>query len=140
MKFFQLVYAAAMRRTYTIFVAASGCSTNVAVCKDQPRGLPSMRAADAHVVGTAVGDLPSCRHVPRLTFVIGHGDTIHFMKMQRHVEVFVTLRGGMMGMGALKAHILSAPRARVWRASYEHNAADIMSSTNDGVVVESGPK
>lgn len=64
-----------------------------------------MRAADAHVVGTAVGDLPSCRHALRLIIVVGHGFIIHFMKMQRHVEVFVALMGGRMGMGVLgEAH------------------------------------
>ncbi len=97
MKFFQLVYAAAMRRTSSRVVAISGCSTSDAVCKDEPRGLPSMRAAHAHVVGAAACDLPSCRHAPRLLVVVDHGDIIHFMKMQRHVEVFVALRGGGWG-------------------------------------------
>jgi len=105
MKFFQLVYAAAMRRTSSRVVAISGCSTSVAVCKDEPRVLPSMRAAHAHVVGTAGGDLPPCRHTARLITVVDSGLIIHFMKMQRHVEVFVALRGGRMGMGALgEAH------------------------------------
>jgi hypothetical protein len=58
-----------------------------------------MGAADAHIVGTAVGDLPSCRHAPRLITVRDMGLAIHLMKMQRHVEVFIALRGERIGMG-----------------------------------------
>ena len=99
----QLGSAAAWRRTSA--AGGRGCITSSAVCKDQQHSLPTVRAAHAHVVGTAGGDLPPCRHAARLITVVDSGLIIHFRKMQRHVEVFVALRGGRMGMGALgEAH------------------------------------
>ncbi len=65
----------------------------VAVGKDEEITLPRVSATDAHVVRSAVGDLPTCRHVQRLLAIFNIRAIINSVHMQRHVEVAAVALG-----------------------------------------------
>ena len=64
-----------------------GCTTVEAVGKDHIDSLPRMGSTDANVIRTAVGDLPTRRHVQRLSAIFDIRSIIDFVNMQRHVQV-----------------------------------------------------
>jgi hypothetical protein len=66
---------------------AQGCSTAVAVGKDELRNLPRMSATHALVIRIAVGDLPTLRHVHRLFAIFNFEGVIDFVRMQCHVDI-----------------------------------------------------
>ena len=74
-------------------IIARGCSVMVAVGKDEEITLPRVSATDAHVVRSAVGDLPPCRHVQRLIAIVNHRAIINSVHMQRRVEVAAVALG-----------------------------------------------
>jgi hypothetical protein len=83
----QIVSTAASRRTYFGGQAAHGCSTSVAVGIDQAGGLPGMSAADAHVVGITVSNVPPCRYGQTVQAVYTIGAIVDFAAMKSHVNI-----------------------------------------------------
>jgi hypothetical protein len=81
-------------------VGEDGCSTNVAVRKDQIITLPRMGATDANIVGVAVGNLPPRRHGHRLIAIFNKRAIFDFVTMKRHVQVG-TVALKKMGRGNL---------------------------------------
>ena len=96
-----LIFLSLSRRTCIRGTAACSCVIGVAVGKCQPTALPCMRAADAHVVDIAVGDLPPCRHGQSFLAILNYGAIIDFVTVQGHVKVVsVALRGvGLRNVG-----------------------------------------
>ena len=73
--------------TYKTGISERGCSIGVAVRKEKDFTLPRVSATDANVVRIAIGDLPTSRHVQRLTAICSHLAIINSAPMQRHVEI-----------------------------------------------------
>ena len=71
-----------------------GCSTEVAVGKDEAPTLPRVSGTHTNIIGTPIRNLPPCRHVHRLTAIFNNSAIIDFVTMQGHVQVeAVALRG-----------------------------------------------
>ena len=58
-----------------------------------------MCATDANVIGTAVGDLPTCRQLHNVIIVVNLVGRMNVVKMQRRVQVGAVALSGMVGRG-----------------------------------------
>jgi hypothetical protein len=73
--------------TYTSGSSARGCSTGLAVGKDEAITLPRVSATHTNIIGAPIRNLPPCRHVQRLIAIFNMSAIIDFATMQGHVQV-----------------------------------------------------
>ena len=104
-----------------------GCTTDVAVGKDEPITLPRVSATHTTIIGTPIRNLPPCRHVHRLTAIFNKRAIIDFVTMQGHVQVgAVALRGvGGPGGGGGRLRVSSSARVSMRksrRGAYKNTA------------------
>ena len=89
-------------------IRVRGCSTDVAVGKDEALTLPRVSATDMNIIVIPIRNLPAFRHVHRLMAILNKSAIaifnpsaiINFVAMQGHVQVgAVALRGRWQGGG-----------------------------------------
>ncbi len=80
--------------TYTRGSSARGCSTGLAIGKDEAITLPRVSATHTNIIGTPIRNLPPSRHVQTPTAIFNMSAIIDFATVQGHVQVgAVALRG-----------------------------------------------